>query len=81
MHFKMMALAASVSFTLPAVAQTAEPAAPPPPKEKKSCRREAVTGSIVSVRAVCHTKSEWAAIDADNAKNADAMLGGTRTPR
>ncbi|MEO5494098.1 MAG: hypothetical protein ABIR08_08725 [Sphingomonas sp.] len=83
MRFKMMmVLAAAVSFSMPAVANTADPAAtPPPPKEKKSCRREAVTGSIVGVRAVCHTNSEWAAIDAANARSADALLGNTRTPR
>ncbi len=78
MRFKMMVLAAAVSFTLPAVAQTADPAAPAPKKEKKSCRREAVTGSIVGTRAICHTATEWAAIDKANAQNAAGMLDDSR---
>ncbi len=35
--------------------------------EKKVCRREEATGSIMGKR-VCHTKSEWAAIDVANAR-------------
>jgi hypothetical protein len=37
-----------------------------PPKEKKICRRETVTGSIVGFKSVCHTKAEWDSIDASN---------------
>lgn len=43
-------------------------AAVPPVKEKKLCRREEVTGSIMP-RSTCRTKAEWAAIDAQNAVN------------
>ena len=51
MRFTIILAAAAVSFTLPAVAQTA-PATDvkaTPPKEKKTCRRYAVTGSIVGI--------------------------------
>lgn len=83
MRFTMLALAAAVSFTSAAVAQTTP--APTttdnktaPPKEKKICRRYAVTGSIVGTRAECHTKSEWAAIDARNERGVDDTLGNAR---
>jgi hypothetical protein len=78
MLFKVLALAAAVSITLPAVAQTADPDATASKKEKKTCRREAVTGSIVGTRAICHTVTEWAAIDKANAQNADGMLDDSR---
>jgi predicted secreted protein len=73
MRFKMMACVAAMSFAIPAMAQT-DTAAPKPVKEKKVCRREAVTGSIIGTRSVCHTKTEWAAIDAANAGNAEGEL-------
>lgn len=41
-------------------------AAPAPQKEKKICRREAATGSIMAMRK-CHTAAEWAQIDASAA--------------
>jgi len=39
------------------------------PKEKKLCRSLEVTGSIMPKRS-CHTKAEWAQIDATNAADA-----------
>ncbi|MBS0478108.1 MAG: hypothetical protein JSR79_02275 [Proteobacteria bacterium] len=79
MRFKLMALAAAVSFAVPAIAQTPSDAATPAPKkEKKTCRRYAVTGSIIGTRAECHTQAEWAAIDAANARNVDDTLGSAR---
>lgn len=48
------------------LAQEAAPApAAKPAKEKKICRSEEATGSIM-VKRVCHTKDEWAAIDKAN---------------
>jgi hypothetical protein len=78
MRFKMMVLAAAVSVTLPAVAQTADPAAPSPKKEKKVCRRLDQTGSILGSRPTCHTKDEWASIDATNSRNADKTMDDSR---
>jgi hypothetical protein len=42
---------------------------PEAPKEKKICRSLEVTGSIMPKRT-CHTKAEWAQIDATNAADA-----------
>ena len=33
--------------------------APEAPKEKKICRTETVTGSLVAKRRICMTKAEW----------------------
>ncbi|QDZ08893.1 hypothetical protein FPZ24_16595 [Sphingomonas panacisoli] len=74
----MMLAAVAVSVTLPAVAQTGAPSVAEPKKEKKSCRRYTVTGSIVGTRAVCHTVSEWAAIDGANSRNAQDTLDDSR---
>lgn len=80
MRFKMLALVAAVAVTVPAVAQSADPAvaAAAPKKEKKVCRRYAVTGSIVSTRTECHTAAEWATIDSVNARGVDDTLGNSR---
>lgn len=54
-------------------------AAKPAVKEKKICRTEDDTGSIVPKRT-CHTKAEWDAINAEQANqvNTDALRGGQR---
>ncbi len=81
MRFKLMALVATVLCALPATAQTADPAVAPI-KEKKVCRRLDQTGSILGSRPTCHTKTEWAQIDAANARNADkTMDDGRRVTR
>ncbi len=79
MKFGLIAVMAPLAFlaSTAAQAQTAPTdAAPPKPavKDKKICRTEDDTGSIVPKR-VCHTKAEWEAINAqtqDNTNN-DAM--------
>jgi hypothetical protein len=81
MRFKLMALAAAVSFTLPVAAQTAVSATPKPKKEKKVCRRLDQTGSILGGRPTCHTKGEWAQIDDANARNAGKALDAGRDVR
>ena len=62
----MILLVALLAFADPA------PAAPaaPPVKEKKICRTEVATGSIMPKR-ICHTDADWKSIDDDNASNAD----------
>ncbi|TXC71252.1 hypothetical protein FSB78_10060 [Sphingomonas ginsenosidivorax] len=65
-----------------AAAQAIEPVAAPPATStqpavkakppKPLCRKEDVTGSFFPART-CHTKEEWAAIDAANAQNAERM--------
>lgn len=77
MRFNTMAFVAALSLAAPAFAQTTpttDQAAPKPVKEKKVCRRETTTGSIIGARSTCHTRSEWAAIDAANARSTDDML-------
>jgi len=49
-------------------------------KEKKVCRSEETTGSMMPTR-VCHTKSEWTQIDAANARTADQFNTFRRTGR
>jgi hypothetical protein len=49
------------------------PAAPAQPTEKPICRREVPLGSNMT-RKICHTKAEWAQIDAANAGNSERAL-------
>ena len=71
---KILTLAAlcAASSALYAQATTA-PATEAPVKEKKICRAQDVTGSIMKAR-ICRTKEEWAQIDAENARNAQSIL-------
>ena len=46
---------------------------PTPAPEKPICRRETMTSSNLTKR-ICHTRAEWAAINAGNAANTDAVL-------
>jgi hypothetical protein len=43
---------------------------------KKTCRRDMATGSIVP-KSICHTGAEWARIDSDNTRAADQALSGS----
>jgi len=43
-----------------------------PSKEKKICRRETATGSIMP-RSVCRTKAEWNAITAQSQSDRDRL--------
>ena len=58
--------------TAPIASVAADTPAPPPPKERKICRSEAPTGSIM-VRRVCRTKAEWDAINERSAQNVDTF--------
>ncbi|AOR75909.1 hypothetical protein QUC32_16585 [Novosphingobium resinovorum] len=46
--------------------------------DKKICRFEAPTGTIMRKR-VCHTAAEWSAIDSAGAKQAGQMMGRANT--
>ncbi|MFC0203066.1 hypothetical protein [Novosphingobium soli] len=74
---RRVAFAAAVSLVLcsPAVqAQDAAKTAPAaPPKEKKICRSEQKTGSMMTKRT-CHTAAEWSAIDQNNATSARRFM-------
>jgi hypothetical protein len=79
------AAACLLSGSLLAQTTTPTPAAPAAPtvahvKEKKICRRQEVTGSIMPER-VCHTSDEWAAIDEANRQNAQNFAAARRNAR
>lgn len=73
MRFKTTAITAAILFAVPAVAQTATDT-PAPKPEKKICRRDVVTGSIMGSKPVCHTREEWAKIDDVNGRDGDETL-------
>ena len=41
------------------------------PKEKKICRTETVTGSLISKRRICMTKAEWDRYEQANREQLD----------
>jgi hypothetical protein len=75
--------------TVPAAGYTMAPdqaSADQPAPEKKICKNQVVTGSIMS-RRVCHTKAEWNALEAQAKADLDrtrdmersrSMVGGNR---
>jgi len=81
-RFIMFAAAFTLSGSL--LAQATAPAstvpAAAPEKEKKICRREQVTGSIMQQR-ICHTREEWAAIDEANRQAAQNFAASKRMGR
>lgn len=69
----MLRIVAIVSLaalsTAPALAEDGKA----PPKEKKICRAETGTGTILRKRT-CHTKAEWAQIDQSRSDNTQRLL-------
>lgn len=79
-------IAFAVSGGVPQTVAQDSVAVAKPAKEKKICRRDVSTGSIMP-RSVCRTKSEWDAITAQSQTDLDrargdqqsrAMVGGNR---
>lgn len=52
-------------------AQDVETPPAKPAKEKKICRRQETTGSIMTT-SICHTAAQWNAIDEDNSKRVES---------
>jgi hypothetical protein len=74
----MKTLFAAVLLCVPILAQAEDaPPVPPVEKEKKVCRSEESTGSLF-VKRICHTKAEWAALDAEGARAAQHMQNQSR---
>lgn len=61
---------AATAVTSLAAADGTDKKAPEAAKEKKICRRELSTGSILA-KSTCHTKAEWDAITAANQSDVD----------
>ena len=73
---KLVPLLLLLPLAGPVYAQTAptDPAVKPV-KEKKICRREIATGSMMA-KNVCHSKAEWAALDQTNDAKIDNFKNG-----
>jgi hypothetical protein len=72
---RLILLTALSAFAVqPAIAGTDKPA-----KEKKICRSETPTGSIM-MRTRCATAQEWADYDAANGRGAEHALGRDGVP-
>ena len=67
------------ALSVQAAIATATPETADAAKEKKVCRLEEVTGSIM-MHSICHSKEEWTAIDAQNARGAAHVLGRDQAP-
>lgn len=80
-HRSLVATVCGALIAIPAFAQDTSPPVPKPVREKKICRSQTVTGSMLSP-TICHTKTEWADIDARNQRNADDAMSnrGGRAP-
>lgn len=70
--------AVTVAGALPATAQVQNAPVAKPKPEKKVCRSEVDTGSIMQKR-VCHTAAEWKAIAAANESNTDNFRNRPQT--
>ena len=67
---RLILLAVLFAFAVPSAAADK----PKPVKEKKVCRTELETGSIM-MHTKCATPEEWADIDAANRRGAEHALG------
>ena len=64
-------------LALPQAEAPAPAATPTPVPEKQICRRETYTSSNLMKR-VCHTRAEWAAINAGTAEGTETVLRARR---
>lgn len=75
MLIRLTLAASAMALAVPALAQGSAPAPTPTAKaDKKQCRSiGASTGSILARRHECHTKAEWADIDARRSDQNDRL--------
>ena len=52
---------------------------PAPAADKKVCRSQVATGSVMGHK-VCHSRTEWAAIDGNDKRNRDNFRDSTTNP-
>lgn len=70
MKFKvMLAAAVAIAVSVPALAKDDGQSGGDAPKEKKICRTETATGSLVAKRRICLTQAEWDDMAANARKN------------
>ena len=80
MKFRYL-LAASLAVAVSAPGFAKDDGTASAPKEKKVCKTERVTGSLVSKRRICLTQAEWDKVAAETKKNLDeygSRMGGVR---
>ena len=76
-----IALATALALAVSAPALAKDEANGATTKEKKVCRTENVTGSLIGKRRVCLTQAEWDKVAAETKKNLDeygSRMGGVR---
>jgi hypothetical protein len=74
MAFKvLLAAALAVGISVPALAadKAKDGGTEASAKEKKICRTETVTGSLIAKRRICMTKAEWDKVEEANRQTVD----------
>lgn len=71
--FKIASIAVLSLVATPALANPVAAAGPAPAKERKICKKEVETGSLVKGRKICMTAREWARATEDAQKQASDM--------
>jgi hypothetical protein len=66
----LLAVALAAGLSAPAIAGD-DNSDQDAPKEKKICRTETVTGSLISKRRICMTKAEWDRYEQANREQLD----------
>lgn len=70
MRSALVTVVVAATAVAPLAAQSTDKDTPKAAKEKKICRREMSTGSILA-KSTCHTKAEWDAIASANQSDVD----------
>jgi hypothetical protein len=89
MKFKvLLAAALAVAVSAPALADDKDSdkgngngTAAPAQKEKKICRNETVTGSLVAKRRICMTAAEWNELASKSKQNIDNFTKDAALPQ
>jgi hypothetical protein len=76
--FPLVALVSGASWAQSQVGSA--PKSEIPAVEKKICRRQAATGSIMPAKRICKSKAEWATIDQNNQTGLERSRGPASAP-
>lgn len=69
---------ATLTCGVPAIAHADDGAKAATPADKKICRREVATGSVMA-KVTCHTKAEWDALTARGQSDSERALAQERS--